>query len=101
MFICLSTGLEVTDLELEDNLDSASPVPLSIPGPAKFVHLDSTERSHFTVQLVESFWLLHNARPVNPQLAPVCLPGILFMIVIHIEKLCIIILMQNTVSSQY
>ncbi|XP_052789588.1 E3 ubiquitin-protein ligase UBR4-like isoform X2 [Mya arenaria] len=57
--------LEVTDLENEDS-------QISMP----FGNLESGERCHFTAQLMECFCRLLAARPPNPMLAPVCLPGL-------------------------
>lgn len=55
--------LEVTDLEKED-------VAMVTVG-----ELEPQESCHFVSKLMQSFWKLLAARPPNPMLAPVCLPG--------------------------
>ncbi|XP_052222057.1 E3 ubiquitin-protein ligase UBR4-like isoform X2 [Dreissena polymorpha] len=56
--------LEVVDLERPE------------PTPAIVGHLEGSERCHFVSQMMQAFWRLLAARPANPMLAPVCLPGL-------------------------
>ena len=70
-FLYLLLGLEVTDLEAEDLKETE----IILPTASKLVKLDSTEQSHFMVQLLEAFLKLHDTKPVNPMLAPACIPG--------------------------
>ena len=61
------TDLESQELEKEpDTVD---------PAASHLTQLEPHERQHFMVQLVECLWTLLAARPANPTLAPVCLPG--------------------------
>ena len=58
--------LEVTDLETEKEEPSVA-----------IGDLEPQERCHFVSHLMETFWKLLVARPPNPMLAPVCLPGMM------------------------
>lgn len=77
-----SQVLEVTDLEAEPTHSSSNPNPRGGSGdvkvciPQHLYSLTEAEQSHFTSRLMEAFWRLHAAKPANPMLAPVCLPGL-------------------------
>ena len=86
--ILLISVLEVTDLELEQLDASTSPTSSSSSSgsksneakvciPQHMYSLTEAEQAHFTSRLMEAFWRLHAAKPANPMLAPVCLPGML------------------------
>ena len=73
MIFPLFEALEVTDLEEEvaaDVKDQTCETDMH--------SLTDHEKLHFTSRLMEAFWRLHAAKPANPMLAPVCLPGIVY-----------------------
>ena len=67
--------LEVTDLENKPEEVNPPPSPTCPWSDLKLVKVDTSERSHFTVQLLEAFWRMHSCRPVNPLISPVGMPG--------------------------
>ncbi|WAR30664.1 UBR4-like protein [Mya arenaria] len=64
-------GTKVTQSQEKEDLENEDS-QISMP----FGNLESGERCHFTAQLMECFCRLLAARPPNPMLAPVCLPGL-------------------------
>ncbi|BFZ02848.1 hypothetical protein BsWGS_05885 [Bradybaena similaris] len=84
-------------LEIAESRDDEQkePVKENVCVPTMYSLTDS-EKLHFTSKLVDAFWRLHAAKPANPMLAPVCLPGLMnldvtvgaLVEVIHAFTLC-------------
>jgi hypothetical protein len=62
VFVCLA---EVSDADKKTNPSTK---------------LESSEgRHHLMLQLMNAMWLLHQAHPANMALAPVCVPGEIYV----------------------
>ncbi|XP_041369615.1 E3 ubiquitin-protein ligase UBR4-like [Gigantopelta aegis] len=63
--------LEVVDVEDEKEHEKPSE-----PSLDSLSSIGTRDHCHFTSRLLEAFWNLHESKPPNPMLAPVCQPGL-------------------------